>query len=126
MTPLTIARMIGIRGGIAIALGLALAFVMWRADTWHDRAERYAQSAANEKAAHAVTRASLGNLQQRLAVFIREGEDRAKAAETALRAQQERSVALGEQIARIRAEKPTARAAARCETPSAVLEADGL
>lgn len=41
-------------GGIILALSLALGFTAWRADVWHDRAERYANSLAEMKAAQAV------------------------------------------------------------------------
>lgn len=126
MTFAAIARMIGIKGGVIIALCLALAFSMWRTDVWQDRAEDYAQAVANEKAAHAVTRASLANLEQRNAAYIADGERRTKAAAEALRAQEARSAALGEQIARIRVARPTPAEIERCETPGAVRRAEGL
>jgi hypothetical protein len=126
MTFTAIARMIGIRGFIAIGLAAALALMSWRADVWQDRAEEYAQAAANEKAAHAVTRASLDNLEQRLAVFIADGKRRSEAAERAVEAQRERSAALDAQIARMRSQAPTAANLERCETPASVIEAEGL
>lgn len=126
MTFAAIARMIGIKGGVIIALVLALGFVMWRADVFSDRLERQVQATANERAAHAVTRASLSLLEQRLAVFIKDGEQRTKAAQEALREQQGRSAALGDQIARIRAERPAVGSSGGCVTPTAVREARGL
>jgi ABC-type branched-subunit amino acid transport system ATPase component len=121
-----IARAIGIRGFIAIGFAAALALMWWRAGVWQDRAEEQAQAAANERAAHAVTRASLDNLEQRLAVFIADGDRRAEAAARALREQRERSAALDAQIARLRSQVPTAGEIERCETPAGVLSASGL
>jgi hypothetical protein len=121
-----IARAIGIRGFIAIGFALAFAFMWWRAGVWQGRAEEQAQAAANERAAHAVTRASLSQLEQRLAAFIDDGERRSRAAQEALAEQRGRSAALGEQIARIRAQRPAAGDLAACRSPGAVLAAEGL
>jgi hypothetical protein len=121
-----IAEFIGLRGFIAIGFAVALAVVMWRADAISGQRDKAIQRAANEAAAHSITKASLANLELRLAVFIDEGEQRTKAAQTALRRQQERSAALDAQIARIRAGKPTAANLERCETPQAVTAANGL
>jgi uncharacterized protein HemX len=126
MTLATIARMIGIRGFIAIGLALALAFAWWRAGVWQERAEEQAQAAANERAAHSVTRASLDNLEQRLAVFIADGKRRSEAAERAVEAQRERSAALDAQIARLRSQGASAGEIERCESPASVIEAEGL
>jgi uncharacterized protein HemX len=126
MTFTAIARMIGVRGFIAIGLALALAFAWWRAGVWQERAEEQAQAVANERAAHSVTRASLDNLEQRLAVFIADGKRRSEAAERAVEAQRERSAALDAQIARMRSQAPTAANLERCETPASVIEAEGL
>src|SRR5690606_16208030 len=117
---------IGLKGGVIIALCLALAFVCWRADTFSDRLERSRNELAAEKAGHAVTRASLDKLEVRLATFIAEGEERKSAAAQALREQRERSEALVGQIGRIRASRPTAGEVERCETPGAVIGAEGL
>ncbi len=117
---------IGLKGGVIIALCLALAFVCWRADTFSDRLERSRNELAAEKAGHAVTRASLDKLELRLAAYIAEGEARQEAAQKALREQRERSAALDSQIARIRAEKPSEGVVERCETPGAVVQAAGL
>lgn len=121
-----IARAIGIRGFIAIGFAAAFALMWWRAGVWQERAEEQAQAAANEKAAHAVTRASLDNLEQRLAVFIADGDRRAEAAARAMREQRERSAALDAQIARLRSQAPTAGELERCETPGTVLGLEGL
>jgi uncharacterized protein HemX len=126
MTLATIARLIGIRGFIAIGLALALAFAWWRAGVWQERAEEQAQAAANERAAHSVTRASLDNLEQRLAVFIADGKRRSEAAERAVEVQRERSAALDAQIARLRSQGATAGEVERCESPASVIGAEGL
>lgn len=121
-----ITRAIGFRGFIAIGFAAAFALMWWRAGVWQERAEEQAQAAANERAAHSVTKASLDKLEQRLAVFIADGERRTKAGEDALRRQQERSAALDGQIARLRAARPTPAEIERCETPSAVRGLEGL
>lgn len=126
MTFAMIARAIGIRGFVAIGFAAAFALMWWRAGVWQERAEEQAQAAANEKAAHAVTRASLDNLEQRLAVFIADGDRRSEAAARALREQRERSAALDAQIARLRAVRPTAVEIERCESPAGVIGAEGL
>jgi hypothetical protein len=117
---------IGLKGGVIIALCLALAFVCWRADTFSDRLERSRNELAAEKAGHAVTRASLDKLEVRLAMFIAEGQERQESARRELEAQRERSAALDSQIARLRASRPTAGEVERCETPGAVIAAEGL
>jgi len=53
-TLLSIWRILGIRGAIAVALGLALAFTAWRADGLSDQVTRYR---AAEQAAQAAYRA---------------------------------------------------------------------
>lgn len=111
---------------IIAALLLALAFVAWRADVHHDRAERMATALATEKAAHAVTRASLDQLEQSMAGYIADGERRTREAQKALVEQVRRSKALGDQIARIRSEPPTVAEIADCVSPGAVLAAEGL
>lgn len=126
MTFAMIARAIGIRGFIAIGFAAAFALMWWRAGVWQERAEEQAQAAANERAAHSVTRASLDSLEQRLAVFIADGDRRAEAAARALREQRDRSAALDAQIARLRSQAPSAGELERCETPASVIAATGL
>jgi hypothetical protein len=126
MTFTAIARMIGISGFIAIGLAVALGIALWRADVISGQRDAAVQAAANERAAHSVTRASLDNLEQRLAVFIADGKRRSEAAERAVEAQRERSAALDAQIARMRSQAPTAANLERCETPASVIEAEGL
>jgi hypothetical protein len=131
MTAAAIARMIGIKGFIAIGLGLALAFTMWRADVLSGRLETSQQNLANEKAAHAVTTASLNLLQEKLATYIKDGERRSKDAQKALEAQKDRSAALDKQIDRIRSARASVGAIGitdetPCETPAVVLQAEGL
>jgi hypothetical protein len=53
---------IGLKGGVIIALCLALAFVCWRADTFSDRLERSRNELATCEAQHAVTRQSVDTL----------------------------------------------------------------
>lgn len=122
----TIARAIGIRGFIAIGFAAAFALMWWRAGVWQDRAEDQMQAAANERAAHAVTKASLAGLEQRLAAFIADGARRTEAAAEALERQQERSAALDSQIARLRAVRPSAGEIQRCESPASVRGLEGL
>jgi hypothetical protein len=90
------------------------------------KAAKQAELAEDERKAHAVTRASLDNLEQRLAVFIADGKRRSEAAERAVEAQRERSAALDAQIARMRSVKPSAAEIERCETPASVIGAEGL
>jgi Flp pilus assembly protein TadG len=127
---LTIARAIGIRGGIAIMLAIALAFVMWRADALSGKLEASQQHLANEKAAHAVTTASLALLEEKLATYIKDGERRSEAAAEALEAQQARSASLDKQIGAIRSQRAKATdmgiPISQCETPEVVLSAEGL
>lgn len=121
-----IASAIGIKGGIIIALCLALGIMWWRADSISGQRDKAVQLAANERAAHAVTRASLDDLQQRLATYIADGKRRSEAAERAVEAQQARSAVLDAQIARMRSQRPTAVEIERCETPASVIGAEGL
>jgi hypothetical protein len=123
--------------GLAIAVLLALlavqtvrleGFKVWplSVEGAITKAAKQAELAEDERKAHAVTRASLDNLEQRLAVFIADGKRRSEAAERAVEAQRERSAALDAQIARMRSQAPTAANLERCETPASVIEAEGL
>ncbi len=124
---LTIARAIGIRGGIAILLAIALGITMWRADAISGQRDEAIQGKANEAAAHSVTKASLALLEEKLATYIKDGERRQKAAQDALEAQQERSASLDRQIGAIRSQRASTPAVVeRCETPEVVLSAEGL
>ena len=115
-----------ISAGIIAALLLALGLLWWQNGRLGDKLGAAVQLAANEAAAHAVTKASLANLELREAVYIREGEARQKAAREALQAQEARTAALDAQIARLRSEGPTAVNVERCETSGAVMGAEGL
>jgi uncharacterized protein HemX len=110
---------------IAVLL-LALGILWWQNGRISDQRDKAVQLAANERAAHSVTKASLANLEQRMATFIADGERRTKTAQEALRTQQARSAALGSQIALVRAERPSEGVVARCETPAVVLGSAGL
>jgi hypothetical protein len=106
------------------ALALVIAGVQtWRLSGARADLETKRNQLATEKAAHAVTRASLTALQTRLSDMIAAGERQQQAAQEAAQAQKPRSAALDRQIEAIRAEKP---AEGKCETPRAVMEADGL
>lgn len=115
-----------IGAGIIALLLVALGIVMWRADAISGQRDKAIQRAANEAAAHAVTKASLAKLEQRLAAFIAAGERRTEAARKAVEAQEARSAALTAQIARLRSTRPTAVEIERCESAGDVLRAEGL
>lgn len=118
----SVARTIGIKGGVIIALGIALAIVMWRADAISADREAMRNTLAAERAQHAVTRQSLATLESELGKMVRDGELRAERLEEALEAQDERSAALRAQAERIRAEGGVD----ACVTPDAVRGASGL
>lgn len=72
------AKAIGVRGGIAIALGLALAVTMWRADSISEARDKAEDQVVVETTKHAVTAASLDALELRLAAMVADGELRAE------------------------------------------------
>ena len=124
LSPLaTLARAIGIKGGIIIALLIALGIVVWRADGLSEQREALRNTLATERAQHAVTRTSLDTLQRELERMVKDGELRAQRLSEAREAQAKRTADLREEAARIRAEGGDAGA---CETPDAVREARGL
>jgi len=75
-TVLAIWRFLGVRGAIAAGLALALAFVMWRADSLSERLERAKGALVAEQTAHGLTRASLALLEQRHAAIVADGRAR--------------------------------------------------
>lgn len=119
----TIAKAIGIRGFIAIGMAVALGIVMWRADAISSDREALRNTLATERAQHAVTRQSLVTLENELKKMVRDGELRAQRLTQARQEQQERTEALREQAARIRAEGAPE---GDCVTPEAVRGAEGL
>ena len=124
LSPLaTLARAIGIKGGIIIALLIALGIVVWRADGLSEQREALRNTLATERAQHAVTRTSLDTLQRELERMVKDGEIRAQRLSEAREAQAKRTAGLREEAARIRAEGGSEGA---CETPDAVREARGL
>jgi len=72
----TLWRILGIRGAIAVGLGLALAFTMWRADSLADARDEAKAALVGEQVRHAVTRASLALLEQRHAAIVADGRAR--------------------------------------------------
>jgi len=121
-----ISSFLGIRGFIALGLAAILAFVCWRADVISGQRDDALQSVAMEKAAHAVTTASLDQCISRSEAYVKEGQDRQKAATEALEKQKAVSQALDQQIARIRAERASTGDQVECVTPRSVMEAEGL
>ena len=118
-----------ISAGIIAAMLLALGLLWWQNGRLEAQRDKAVQAAANCTAAHAVTKASLDNLALREAGYIADGERRAKAAREALQAQEARSAALGDQIARLRAVRASLGTVAPvpgCETPAAITGAAGL
>lgn len=93
-----IARFIGIRGGIAIALGLALAFTMWRADSLSHGLEDAKADLVAERTRHTVTRASVTLLETKMAELVRDGELRAEARDEAIADVERETEALEAQI----------------------------
>lgn len=75
---------IGIRGGIAIAFGLALAFVMWRADDLSEGKRKAEDALVASETRHAVTTASLDALEGKLADLVEAGQLREEARNKAL------------------------------------------
>ena len=71
------ASFLGVRGFIALGLGLALALVMWRADSISRDREKLRNELAGERAAHAVTRQSVRTLSGEIARLMREAMERA-------------------------------------------------
>lgn len=122
-----IAKAIGIKGFISIGLALALALVMWRADSISKDREDMRNKLAAERAAHAVTRASVDNLQNSLATYVGAGKAAKVAQLAAIDAQAKDNAQLKAQADAIRAEMAAPKAkAADCKTPGSILKAKGL
>ena len=73
---LSIWRFLGIRGAIAVGLGLALAFTIWRAQSLSDALEQAKAATVAEQVRHSVTRASLALLEARHAAIVADGRAR--------------------------------------------------
>lgn len=110
-------KFLGIRGGIAVALGIALAVTMWRADSISEDRDEARQAYAASEARHAITRASLDKLESRLTAMIEAGEATEEAVEEAVAETKEETDALRAEAARIGAVT-----GADCITPREVRE----
>jgi hypothetical protein len=125
-----IARAIGIRGGIIIALCCALIFVIIRADGISDDREDLRDQLSTERAEHKITRASVDTLTLELGRFVGAGKAARAAQLAAIEAQADDSVALQRQADAIRAElagvKPGDRPPCDCATPKSIINAEGL
>lgn len=124
-----LAKAIGIRGFVAIGLGLALIFVMIRAHHISSDLEVKRNELAGERAAHAITRGSVDTLQAALEKFVGEGEAARVAQLASIEAQAKDNADLQAQADAIRAEMEAMgdRAAdPNCRSPGSVINARGL
>ena len=124
-----IAKTIGIRGGIAILLALALIGVTIYSHHISGELEHKRDELAAERAAHSISRQSVTILQQSLEKFVGAGEAARVAQLAAIEAQAKDSAALQDQADAIRAEMEAMgeRAAdPNCRSPGSILNAKGL
>ena len=119
MTLATILNAIGIRGGIAIAAGLACAFLLWSNSALRDDLAKKHDALVTEQALHAVTRASLDTLEAELQAMVDEGEARAERVAEAQEEAATRAADMQADIERIGA----ADVSDPCVTPDEILEA---
>ena len=63
-----------ISGGIVVALAIALAVTVWRADTISEQRDTARKQVVTEQALHAVTAASLDSLSAQMAALVKEGQ----------------------------------------------------
>jgi hypothetical protein len=117
-----------ISGGAIVALALALAFVMVRADGFSDKLANAKQDFANERAAHNVTIASVEILQTKLAAFVGAGRAGRVAQLASIEAQAKDNAGLQADVDAIRAEMANMgpQNPCDCSTPDSVLNAEGL
>ena len=124
-----VAKAIGIRGGIAILLALALVGVTIYSHHLAGDLEHKRDELAAERAAHSVSRQSIAILQQSLEKFVGAGEAARVAQLAAIEAQAKDNASLQGQADAIRAEiaKMGPRAAdPNCRSPGTVITAEGL
>ena len=111
-----------ISGGAILALAVALAVTMWRADSISKDRDNLRDLVATERANHAVTRASLDTLANELEGMVIDGELRAERLAEALVAQERETRTLRAEAALIAADGP----AVDCVTPDSILNAGGI
>jgi hypothetical protein len=122
-------KAIGLKGFLAIGLGLALVIVMMRADQISKDREALRTSLAGERAGHAITRQSVALLRQSLEAFVGAGQAARIAQLAEIEAQAKDSAALQDQADAIRAELEALgerEPDERCMTPRSVINAEGL
>lgn len=112
-------KFLGIRGGIAVALGIALAVTMWRADSISEDRDEARQAYAASEARHSITRQSLSLLEGKLADMIEAGKATEANVEKAVEEAKRESDTLRAQAGRIGAVEGV-----DCETPREIMEAD--
>lgn len=119
MTAATILKAIGIRGGIAIAMGIACLALLWSNSGLRDSLSKKHDALVTEQALHAVTAASLDALEAELQAMVDEGEARAERVAEAQEEAAERAADMQADIERIGG----ADISDPCVTPDEILEA---
>lgn len=110
---------LGIRGWLAIGLGVACAALLWSNSSLRsDLADKH-DELTTERALHAVTRASLNTLEAELQAMVDEGEARAERVAEAQEEAEDRAAGMRADIERIGA----ADVSDPCVTPREILEA---
>jgi cell division protein FtsB len=112
--------------GAAVALALALAVVMWRADAISAQRDDLRADLATCEARHAVTRQSVATLELSLGRYVGAGKAARVAQLAAIEAQADDNARLEAQAAAIRAEMAAMEPGPGCETPDSIRNAEGL
>ena len=107
-------------GGIALALAIALALTMWRADALSKRLDEARQQVATEKANHAVTAASLEDLMGEMATLVEQGRERQQRTEDARKRAEREAKSLARDIERLR----RADTSDPCKTPEVLFDVE--
>lgn len=103
--------------GAALALLVALAVVMWRADAISGQRDAAREAFAMSEAKHTITRQSLDTLAEKLTAYVSDGDARkSRVADLALEAK------AGAEAMRAEATEIEAAVAVMCETPDINLE----
>lgn len=123
-----IAKAIGIKGFIAIGLAVAFGLAVWHIHSLKADLGDAQLALANEKAAHAITRQSVADLESSLAVFVGAGKAARIAQLASIEAQAKRNAdldaeanAIFDEMARLGDTK-----GGQCKTPKTIIDAKGL
>lgn len=113
-------------GGIILILLVCIGILSWRLETETDRADKAIAKAALCEQNHTVTKSSLNQMEEEMALLVADGAAREHRLAEAVREQRKRSAVIENEVVRIVERTPPPKAAPPCRTPDDILQSGAL